>query len=263
MVRKMAQLTCNFLSYSLRRAVSVSVILPTPTPSEVFEQNRLHRPADKYPVLYLLHGHGNDHTTWMRYTSLERYAEESNLAVVTFATENKFYVNHNNQDLFYDFIEKELPDFVLGLFPISPRREDTYIAGLSMGGFGALYHALNNPARFRAFGAFSAGMRHTGFLPEADAVIGEERPDLFLLLDRVAGDIADMPAGYMSCGTEDGLFALNDEFQKKYIGLGGQLEWRAVADYAHEWRFWDREIQEFLAWIPRTDAYVGGRVRRV
>ena len=77
----------------------------------------------------------------LAYTSIERYAEERNIAVCTFSAENKYYLNSKDEK-FEDFLEEELPDYLLGNFPLSNRREDTYIAGLSMGGFGALYHAL-------------------------------------------------------------------------------------------------------------------------
>ena len=89
---------------------------------------------------------------------MELYAEERNIAVVMPSGENKFYVDWPSNK-FFAFISEELPDFVTGLFPVSKRPEDTYIAGLSMGGFGTAVHALNFPERFYAFGPISASFR--------------------------------------------------------------------------------------------------------
>ena len=152
----MAKFTCNFISYTLQRTVDITVIVPSVTIPESMgmgaegEKPALtHRKADKFPVLYLLHGFGNNHTAWNAYTNVELYAEERQIAVVCLSAENKAYVDQP-RDKFYDFVAKELPDFVLGMFPVSDRPEDTYIAGLSMGGYGALVHGLSRSARFAA-----------------------------------------------------------------------------------------------------------------
>jgi putative tributyrin esterase len=255
----MAQITCNFFSYTLHRAVDVSIILPTPVFGDVMGKGKTpaHRPKAKYPVLYLLHGYGNDGSTWRRYTPLERYAEEANIAVVTFSGENKAYANHTLGDKFYDFIAKELPDFVLGMFPISDRREDTYIAGLSMGGYGTLLHAISRPGDYCAFGAFSAGLMKSGSKLAADAVVEKELPDVAYLLAEAKDRIYDLPKGYLSCGTEDFLYEANVNFKEQYLAQGGDLYWKEVPGFGHEWPFWDQEIKAFLEWIPRTDAYAG------
>ena len=85
-----------------------------------------HVPKADYPVLYLLHGFGNNHATWSGYSNVELYAEEQNLAVVMISGENKFYANHPG-DPFYDFIENELPEFVTANFPVSKKVKDTFI----------------------------------------------------------------------------------------------------------------------------------------
>ena len=84
----MGHFTCNFISYSLNRSVTVNVILPTLTCPEIFAGEKSHEVKEKYPVLYLLHGGINDYSSWERYTSIERYAEERRIAVVTFSSEN-------------------------------------------------------------------------------------------------------------------------------------------------------------------------------
>ena len=127
----MAQMHCNFFSYSLGYPVDIEVTLPS------FTSCNLHLPhthalPGKFPVLYLLHGHGNDYQTWLRYTSAERYAEEYRMAVVTFSCHNKAYQNAPLGENFYDFLNEELPEFVENYFPVSDKSEERYIAGLSM-----------------------------------------------------------------------------------------------------------------------------------
>ena len=93
----MAKFVCNVISYTLKRTVDITVIVPTPTIPQSLSRNRdavkcTHTPKQKYPVLYLLHGMGNNHATWTGYTNVEMYAEERNIAVVNISGENKAYI---------------------------------------------------------------------------------------------------------------------------------------------------------------------------
>ena len=128
----MAHFTCNFISYVLNRAVDVDVIIPGVTSTEAGEPGVTHKPRWKYPVLYLLHGYCNDYSTWERYTSIERYAEERRIAVVTFSAENNMYMKLQDvkkenpieglmEPDYEKFLMEELPDFVTSMFPISEK----------------------------------------------------------------------------------------------------------------------------------------------
>ena len=128
----MAQIHCNFFSYSLGYPVDIELILPSFTSCNMGDPHS-HALPDKFPVLYLLHGYGNDYQAWLRYTSIQRYAEEHRIAVVTFSCHNKAYQNASYGENFYDFLNKELPEFVENYFPISSNASQRYIAGLSMG----------------------------------------------------------------------------------------------------------------------------------
>ena len=168
----MAQVHCNFYSYSLKYPVDIEVILPSFTSCNL-DQKHTHVLPAKFPVLYLLHGYGNDYQVWHRYMSIARYAEECRIAVVTFSCHNKAYLNAPLGENFYDFLNEELPEFVEQYFPISTKPEERYIAGLSMGGYGALLHGLKNPQRYSAIGAFSPG------IPDGK----EDRPDRIMRID--------------------------------------------------------------------------------
>lgn len=235
----MAKIQCNVISYTLKRTVDIDVILPTVTIPESFEGNCSHKKKDKYPVLYLLHGYGNNHAQWCGYTNVELYAEERQIAVVMISGENKKYIAQPEDD-FVKFIQEELPEFITATFPVSDRKEDTYIAGLSMGGFGALYHGLSRPDLYAGIGAFSA------------AVEMENNPIKIL-------DIVDNYQGnqqiYITCGDKDFIYEQSVALVKKLEELNIEHTWVSKQGYEHEWRFWDLSIEAFLDWITRSDAY--------
>ena len=161
----MALFHVGFISYTLQREVDMNVIIPTPTIPESMGlggKTPTHVHKAPFPVLYLLHGFGNNYSVWGRDTNVERYAEERQIAVVMISGENKGYQNQeggsgrfSSGDRHFDFLSKEVPEFVKANFPVSGRPEDTYIAGLSMGSMGSLVHSLTNPEMYRAVGSFS------------------------------------------------------------------------------------------------------------
>jgi putative tributyrin esterase len=214
-----------------------------------------HVKAEKYPVLYLLHGYGNNHATWNGYTRIELFAEERDIAVVMFGTENKFYANHGGDDNYFDFVSRELPEFVLAMFPISSRPEDTYIAGLSMGGFGSLIHGFTNPEKYAAIGAFSAAVSLAATHGnEVFRSLGEQYDPLKIAKDR-RKEGRRLPKLYLACGDKDFLYSANVELKNELIALEADITWEVLSGYGHEWRFWDLQVENFLAWIPRTDSY--------
>ena len=113
----MAQIHCNFFSYSLCHGVDIEVTLPSFTSCNM-DDPHTHSLSGKFPVVYLLHGMGNDYMAWLRYTSVERYAEEKRIAIVTFSVGNKAYMNDDMGDNYYDFLNHELPEFVEAYFAI-------------------------------------------------------------------------------------------------------------------------------------------------
>lgn len=260
----MANVKVNFLSYTLHRAVDLTVIIPTMCFSEMMQPNPAHAADARYPVLYLLHGYGNNHATWNGYTSVELYAEERNMAVVMLSAENKAYINHDGDDNYYDFISHELPEFIQSMFPVSDRPEDTYIAGLSMGSMGTLLHSLSMPERFRAAGAFSGPMMqmNMGMTPEERAAMTDAdwdqlvSPEAVELVEKAKAEGKSLPDYYVATGTQD-----NPEGSKAFARFleknGAKVTTNFERVYGHEWQFWDESIKEFLDWLPRTDAYAG------
>ncbi len=260
----MAKFQCNFISYVLCRTVDVTVVVPSTTIPETMSlpaDELTHRPAGKYPVLYLLHGMGNNHAQWTGYTNVEMYAEEHNIAVVMPSGENKFYRDVPGGDAFFRFIADELPEFVKSYFPISDRPEDTYIAGLSMGGYGALMHGLSHPERFGAIGAFSAAID-----VDASNVPGAGSgnfPRVTELAKEALADGKKIPPLYLACGEDDDLWEVNSKFKDMMTKSGAEVNWVSLPGYAHEWRFWDLQVEAFIKWLPRTDFYAEAETRKI
>lgn len=263
----MAKFQCNFISYMLKRTVDITVVVPSPTIPEAMGMMQETAPMPKhtkearYPVLYLLHGFGNNHATWTGYTNIELYAEERNIAVVMLSAENKFYVNHEGGDVFFDFIQQELPDFVGGMFPVSKRPEDTFIAGLSMGGYGTLLHGLSHPEKYAALGAFSAAVKLDAGMLDGMAKTGGGDP--LEAAKKAAAAGKKLPRLYIACGKKDFLFEANTAFRDELRTLGADVTWVEHPDFGHEWRFWDMQAEAFLDWIPRCDAYADQRKRQI
>ncbi len=255
----MAHLRCDFFSEALSLSTSMTVLLPQRTTTQIGMAGRT--VEGDPPVLYLLHGLSDDDTIWLRRTSIERYVAPLGLAVVMPQVHRSFYSDGVYGGRYWTFLSEELPELVGSLFQISSRREDTFVAGLSMGGYGAFKWALRQPERFAAAASLSgaidlAGLRTRRERPEDpllfERIFGDHDPagtddDLFTLVRRA--DTASLPSLYLCCGTEDQLVGDNRRFQQVCAEAGVPL----TVDFGpgpHEWDYWDRMIQEVLAWLP-------------
>lgn len=249
----MAQVQCNLFSYSLGYPVDIEVILPSFTSCNM-KQPHTHALPGKFPVLYLLHGYGNDYKAWLRYTSIERYAEEHRIAVVTFSCHNKAYLNAPLGENFYDFLNEELPEFVENYFPISAEPKERYIAGLSMGGYGALLHGLQNPSRYNAIGAMSPGIPDRNQPQDANRVM---RTDLYDVTNHALETNDRLPDLFMCIGDKDFLHARVTEYHQTFMPKwhGSRFRYDDLPGYEHEFAIWDKEILAFLDWIKRDDVF--------
>ena len=210
------------------------------------------------PVLYLLHGLSDDCTIWERRTSIERYATEKGIAVVMPEVRRSFYTDEAVGEAYWTFVAEELPRIVARTFRVSTAREDTFVAGLSMGGFGAFKLALNHPDRFAAAASLSGALDpaslslelSTGHLAErvwGGREIAGTADDLLGLVGR--RDPAELPALFLDCGTEDQLIDQNRRFLAAAEDAGVEVASR-LRPGAHTWEFWDEGIQDVLDWLP-------------
>lgn len=152
----MAFIQMNIFSTSLMRTVPVNVILPV---DKMIIPGMPARGDQPYKTLYLLHGILGNYVDWITGTNILRYAEENDMAVVMPSGDNANYIDHPAGMNYYgNFIGKELVDITRKMFPLSHQREDTYIGGLSMGGYGALRNGLKYHNTFGAVIALSSAL---------------------------------------------------------------------------------------------------------
>jgi len=251
----MALVQCNFFSETLGLSTSMTVILPQQTTRQIGMSGVVSR--DRHPTLWLLHGGSDDDTIWLRRTAIERYVAPLGLAVVMPQVHLSFYTDMAYGGKYGTFLMDELPKLARSFFPLSDAREDNFVAGLSMGGYGALKWALSRPDQF----AGAAGMSTANFAtmnwgeqrPEfMKLVFGEGSPegthnDLYHLINQCDQVSGPKPKFYQNCGTEDFLYAAN-------LDLKSAFE-KSSLDYTyseepglHDWAFWDKTIQDVLAW---------------
>src|ERR671939_265941 len=152
----MVHLRCDFFSEALSLSTSMTVLLPQQTTTQIGLAGRA--VSGPPPVLYLLHGLSDDDTIWLRRTSIERYVAPLGLAVVMPQVHRSFYTDEAYGGRYWTFVSQELPELVGRFFRVSQRREDTFVAGLSMGGYGALKLALRRPERFAAAASLSGAL---------------------------------------------------------------------------------------------------------
>lgn len=249
----MALLHVHFTSQVLEMKTAMDVLLPErPCP----------RPNGKWPVLYLLHGLSSDHTSWQRFTSIERYAQEMDLAIVMPGVQRSFYTDMKHGMRYWTFISEELPALCERMFPLSARREDRFAAGLSMGGYGALKLGLLCPDRYAAVACLSGPADMVGMADEEEHNANPFWNDIFGTLDELTDSENDLaaaakrliasgkphPAIYMACGTEDFLYENNKEYLRRFQEpLGIEFE---EGPGGHTWDFWDTYIQRVLEWMP-------------
>ncbi|NOU92632.1 esterase family protein [Paenibacillus sp. LMG 31456] len=254
----MAFFDCHFFSESLGVSASMHVILPQPTTGQIGMESRAVK--EKHPTLYLLHGLSDDHTIWMRRTSIERYASEYGLAVVMPAVNRSFYTDMAHGYKYWTFISEELPALARSFFPLSEEREDTFAAGLSMGGYGAIKLALSCPDQFAAGASLSGAVDVVSLVYKRDAVefgnmfgdldqIKGSRNDLFHLAEELVRLEGPRPKLYQCCGTEDFLYEDNVRFREHCRAKNLELTYEEEPG-THEWGYWDRKIQSVLNWLP-------------
>ncbi|WP_028318737.1 alpha/beta hydrolase [Desulfobulbus elongatus] len=257
----MALIDCHFFSQVLGMMSTMTVILPDPEPAAIDGPPNPRRRL--YPTLYLLHGLSDDHTVWQRRTAIERHVAGLNLAVVMPAAGRSFYADMVSGPRYWTCISEEVPAVARHFFPLSAARQDNFVAGLSMGGYGAFKLALTHPHRYAAAASLSgtldvarlardeqaAGqgeLRH--IFGGADALAGSPN-DLFFLAHQLVRQGAPRPELYQWCGTGDFLYADNARFRRHAEALGVTVQYKEGPG-GHEWSCWDAQIEQVLAWLP-------------
>jgi len=248
----MALFHINFSSRVLGMMMQADVVMPQGLADDA-----------RVPTLYLLHGMSDDQSAWQRRTSIERYADEAGIAVVMPTTHLGWYTDMQLGPKYFTFITEELPRICRQFFPnLSPYREDTFAAGLSMGGYGALKCGLRAPHVFSKVACLSAGFIDATWLERT--TLGREHGslwnDIFGTPEEYNGSfndlfaaakelpVEDRPDVYIWCGTEDFLHRQNIKMRN----LLKKLNYNMIYEESHgdhQWLYWDRKIQTILDWL--------------
>lgn len=235
---------CEFPSDCLHTYVHVTVLLPKRMKTPLDDP----KPKDTYPVLYLLHGAMDYGDNWIYRTNLAELVDEKEIAVVLPSVGNSFYLDEPDGLQYFTFLTEELPDYLGSILPLSRKREDTFLGGLSMGGYGSLHAALRRPERYGKVFSLSGAMdirRSSCFVSQCGASLpGQLRDrnalpggeyDLFALLEKT--DPAVMPPVFLACGNEDFFMWDNLVLAETMEKHGMRVTFHAAAG-DHSWAFW-------------------------
>jgi putative tributyrin esterase len=253
----MAVFHIDFYSEVLDLQCGMDVILP----QKKLANMRSKRP--RYQTLWLLHGLSDNHSAWQRWTSIERYVDGTNLAVVMPAIGRSFYTDMAHGLPYWTFLTEELPVLARWFFPLSAARKDNFVAGLSMGGYGAFKVALSYPGRYAAAASLSGALDLSKDFesddPEWIAMLSDiwggpegyigTNNDILYLASQIAESGAEPPMLYQYCGTEDFLYDQNLRFKAHADEIGLPVNYNENSG-DHRWKYWDQQIQQVLEWLP-------------
>ena len=255
----------SFLPQSLGFHSNVYLILP-------YDSSMDMRP---YKHLYLIHGGAGNAQDWTRYTSIERYAEENNIAVVMPEVGgSSFYADMVYGYNYYTYLTEELPMVLNSYFPFSDKRQDRFVAGLSMGGYGAYKWAFDKPEYFSAAGNFS-GFSFTDELFNGDLPISKEarlgengicnlawgsyenmlgsKNDTRYMVSNAVKNKLDLPRMYAAMGREDFSYEYGQRYLKFMESNGIRVKYDEVSG-GHEWKVWDIAVNNFIKWALEKDS---------
>jgi len=265
----MAVLTCDYFSVARKGFISLSVILPIDPPPAGMEA--VQYVSGPFPTIYLLHGYSGNRNTWLYNAQVMQWAARYGYAVVMPDGTNRFYLdNEDTGERFGEFVGRELVEVTRRMFPLSTRREDTVIAGISMGGFGAIRNGLKYADTFGAIMAHSSALitdevavmepgsgnaiasyayyRHT--FGEPGRVLGSDNDPKHLaqVCLRSGGPL---PRLFMACGSEDFLYKQNCDYHQYLTGIGYPHAWW-VRPGVHDFEFWNPSMQASMDWLTQA-----------
>lgn len=252
----MALLQMHLMSKELNRQTMVTIILPQKKEQSAYQW--------KSQTLWLLHGMQGDAADWLRFTSIERYAEKNHLMVIMPGGDNGFYADTAYRVNYWSYLTVELWQIVRAWFPcFSDKREDNFIAGLSMGAGGTMKYAVNFPERFCQAVCFSGGsltvedltnifFTPNGPIPELEPALGSvERirgtsDDVYAMAQKKLQENIPLPTIHFWAGTEDSVLWSVKKAQKTLDEIGWPTSYKETPGYQHEWAFWDMAVRETI-----------------
>lgn len=247
----MASLSCHFNSAALDLKTQIEILIP----DDIKEDEKL-------KVLYLLHGYYGNQTDWIRQSSIERYISKYRVVVVMPAVNNSYYTNMVYGLKYFTYVTEDLPKFIENTFPVSKHRDDHYICGLSMGGYGALKIAFTYPTRYKMAASISGALNlehikslslTNGKRLQFEATFGyksvkDTKHDLKYLVSQMSKKDKESLNLFIGCGKEDFLYQDNVDFVS-YLKEQEIACTYVESSGTHDWVFWDSSVQKVIKWM--------------
>lgn len=249
----MALVSVHYRSDQLKKTVEILLMVPDCN-------GEFQKPLSEYPVVYLLHGLSEDASSWIRKSNVERYALERGLVLVMPSVDRSMYCDGVLGQNYFTYLTRELPGYLEKVFGLSRKREQNFIMGFSMGGFGAARAALTYPEQYAAWGSLSGLVDLMPMLFRLDDSVREEFPFLAAEAERIDttplnpvnlidGEKQKRLRGYLSCGLKDDLLICTRRFQEASKRAGLPNRFTYVPDRGHDWTFWEEQIPLFFDFI--------------
>lgn len=260
----MALLQVNFYAKSLKKLVNFNALIPIDT-FEIPGQQKFEGGPMK--ALYLLHGYSGNHMDWVCGTKIQELSLKHNIAVFMPSGDNYFYLDDTDMGALYgEFIGNELVEFTRKMFHLSDKREDTFIGGLSMGGYGAIRNGLKYSHNFSRIIALSSALitkniagipadfkdpiadykYYTRVFGDLNQLLGSDKDPEALIID-LKKENAYIPEIYMACGTEDFLINENRNYHN-FLNSEGIVHTYIESPGVHDWNFWNDYIEKAIMW---------------
>ena len=262
----MAVMDVNFYSNCLMRNVTYRAIVPLV--SGVFPGEK-GKDREEFKTLYLLHGIMGNYTDWTYLSRAVQLAEKFKIAIIMPSGDNSFYVdNEKNLSFYGEYIGRELVEETRRLLPLSCKREDTFIGGLSMGGYGALRNGVKYSDTFGAIAGLSSAFPVDLAAAPDDPVVPFRRKSYFesvfgdlsklpgsdndpeALIDNILKEEKKVPRLFMACGTEDSLLQNSRDFRDFLTDRNIEHTYYESSG-GHDWIFWDEYLEKVLRWLRR------------
>lgn len=252
----MALMRINFFSEALGKHHHFNLILP-----EQDEHYDIKATPPLLPSVMVLHGLSSDNNSYLRFTSAERYATEHKLAMILPDGDHSFYANMLYGHSYRDHI-LEVWHYAHQVFPLSKKREDNYLAGHSMGGFGVIKTAFENPELFSKACFMSSAtdierllnydwpdFKMRGIIGDVNTTAGTALDIKQIVEDGIgAAGIEGLPELYMMCGTEDFIYKDNVEFKAFLESKGISFKYEEGPG-EHDYAYWDQGILKAVKWM--------------
>lgn len=231
----MAHFSINFYVKSLARETRLDLVIPTMNLQQVLankDDNYYQNLNKKYPLLICLHGFGNNEKSILNNTTILGYLERNGIAACFINGENKWYLNRGPLDDFYNLIERDVLDFLYGNFACLSKDAPLGIFGMSMGGYGALYHYLKNRDKYKCCISLSPATK-------SDDIENAKDDPLRELFYQTKGEKLNI---YLSIGDKDFIIGASKEYNDWFKENNIDCQYKFIPGCDHTWKTWNQEL---------------------